>query len=220
VFHIASRSFAAFRMTTKTGFPQTAKCLCAFVVSRFRSHGKLRLAEGRGDLISFPLRRETPHRAAAERPAENMTDHTWTVRVERVGEKQAKAYTRNHAFVVGEQAGFEESDPHPSAVEYLLGALGGDLLRGLEAQAARRRVAVDGLELRLTGRLNNPLTHLGVIGEAGHPGLESVEGTLYVSGDADAEVLEEMWQETLARSPLFHTLRRGAEVKIELRVML
>ena len=148
-----------------------------------------------------------------------MTDHSWTVRVERVGEKHARAYTRNHAFSVGEQAGFEESDPHPSAVEYLLAALGGDLIRGLEAQAARRRVAVDALELRLAGRLNNPLTHLGVVGETGHPGLESVEGTLYVSADADEGALEEMWQETLARSPLFHTLRRCATMAIELRVM-
>ena len=148
-----------------------------------------------------------------------MTDHTWTVRVERVGEKQAKAYTRNHAFVVGGQAGFEESDPHPSAVEYMLGALGGDLVRGFEVQAARRRVAVDALELRLSGRLNNPLMHLGVVGETGHPGLESIEGTLYVSADAEAGVLQEMWQETLNRSPLFHTLRRGAAVAVELRVM-
>jgi hypothetical protein len=149
-----------------------------------------------------------------------MNDHTWTVRVERIGAKQAKAYTRNHAFVVGEQAGFEESDPHPSAVEYLLGALGGDLLRGFEAQAARRRVAVDALELRLSGRLNNPLTHLGVVGETGHPGLESIEGTLYASADAEEEVLAEMWKEVLSRSPLYDTLRRCAAVAIELRVML
>jgi len=148
-----------------------------------------------------------------------MTEHTWTVRVERVGEKHARAYTRNHAFSVGEQAGFEESDPHPSAVEYLLAALGGDLIRGFETQAARKRVAVDALELRLSGRLNNPLTHLGVVGETGHPGLESAEGTLYVSADADAAVLEEMWRETLTRSPLFNTLRRCAAIAIALRVM-
>ena len=70
-------------------------------------------------LLSFQLSCETRHLAAAgaECAAENMSDYTWTVRVERVGEKHAKAYSRNHAFVVGEQAGFEESDPHPSAVE-------------------------------------------------------------------------------------------------------
>ena len=148
-----------------------------------------------------------------------MDDYTWTVRVERVGENEAKAYTRNHAFVVGEQAGFGETDAYPSAVEYLLGALGGDLIRGLEAQAARRRVAVDALELRLSGRLNNPLTHLGVVGETGHPGLEAIEGTLYVSAEADESALEEMWRAVLERSPLFQTLRRCAAISVELRVM-
>lgn len=149
-----------------------------------------------------------------------MTDYTWTVRVERVGEQEAKVFSRNHVFVVGEQASFRETDPHPSAVEYLLGALGGDLLRGFQIQAARQRVAVDALEVMLSGRLNNPLSHLGVVGEAGHPGLESIQGTFYVSADADRSALEEMWRAALERSPLFNTLRRSVELSLELRVML
>ena len=149
-----------------------------------------------------------------------MTDYTWTVRVERVGEQEAKVFSRNHVFVVGEQASFRETDPHPSAVEYLLGALGGDLLRGFQIQAARQRVAVDALEVMLSGRLNNPLTHLGVVGETGHPGLESIRGTFYVSADADQSALEEMWRTALERSPLFNTLRRSVELSLELRVML
>ena len=149
-----------------------------------------------------------------------MTDYTWTVRVERVGEQEAKVFSRNHVFVVGEQASFRETDPHPSALEYLLGALGGDLLRGFQIQAARQRVAVDALEVMLSGRLNNPLTHLGVVGETGHPGLESIQGTFYVSADADRSALEEMWRAALERSPLFNTLRRSVELSLELRVML
>jgi hypothetical protein len=148
-----------------------------------------------------------------------MSDYTWTVRVERVGENEAKAYSRNHAFVIGEQASFRESDPQPSAVEYLLGALGGDLLRGFQVQAARRRVAVDALELMLSGRLNNPLTHLGVVGEEGHPGVESIRGTLYVSADAAPAAVEEMWRAALDRSPLFNTLRRCVALSVELRVV-
>lgn len=150
----------------------------------------------------------------------HMTDYSWTVRVERVGEQETKAYSRNHAFVVGEQASFRETDPHPSAVEYLLGALGGDLLRGFQLQAARQRVAVDAMELMLSGRLNNPLAYLGVVGETGHPGLESIQGTLYVSADADRSTLEEMWLIALERSPLFNTLRRCVELSLELRVMV
>ena len=75
----------------------------------------------------------------------SMDDYNWTVRVERVREQEVKVYSRNNAFVVGRQASFREADPHPSAVEYLLGALGGDLLNGFQVQAARQRVAVDAL---------------------------------------------------------------------------
>ena len=44
-----------------------------------------------------------------------MDDYNWTVRVERVGEQEVKVYSRNNAFVVGQQASFREADPHPSA---------------------------------------------------------------------------------------------------------
>ena len=150
----------------------------------------------------------------------SMDDYNWTVRVERVGEQEVKVYSRNNAFVVGQQASFREADPHPSAVEYLLGALGGDLLKGFQVQAARQRVTVDALEMMLSGRLNNVLTHLGVVGEAGHPGVESIRGTLYVSSDADRKVLDEMWQATLERSPLVNTLQRCVTLSLELQVAL
>jgi hypothetical protein len=52
--------------------------------------------------------------------------HAWTARVRGTGGNQATAYARNQTFAVCGQASFKEVDPHPSAVEYLLGALGGD----------------------------------------------------------------------------------------------
>ena len=146
------------------------------------------------------------------------TDYTWTVRVERVGERETKVYARNHAFAVGQQASFDQADIHPSAVEYLLGALGGDIISGLQAQAARHRIRVDGIEMRLSGKLNNVLTHLGVVGEEGHPGFESITGTLYISADAEAADLEPLWRTTLERSPLFNTLKRCVTVSIELQI--
>jgi uncharacterized OsmC-like protein len=149
-----------------------------------------------------------------------MSDYTWTVRVQGAGDREAKVYARNHAFTVGQQASFDARDPHPSAVEYLLGALGGDLVSGFRAQAARQRVAVDAVELTLSGRLNNPLTHLGVVGETGHPGFEAITGTLYVSADAEAETLEAVWRAALERSPLFHTLTRCVTLSFTMQMMV
>jgi OsmC-like protein len=136
-----------------------------------------------------------------------------------VGEGWATAYTRNHAFTVGGQAGFRETDAHPDAVEYLLGALGGDLISGFASHATRSGVEVDAMEASIFGRLNNPLTLLGVVGESGHPGFETISCTLYVSADADERLLEDIWQTTLARSPLVNTLDRCVGLTLNLRAV-
>jgi hypothetical protein len=112
-------------------------------------------------------------------------------------------------------------------VEYLLGALAGDLLIGFQAQAARSGLAVRAVEVAVSGALQNPLVHLGVVGETGSPGLEAISGTLYVDVDVDVgvgvgageSVLDDVWRETLARSPLVSTLQRGVALNLGLRVV-
>ncbi len=147
------------------------------------------------------------------------SDYAWTSRVSWTGEGWATAYTRNHAFTVSGQASFREADAHPDAVEYLLGALGGDLISGFASQATRRGVEVDAMEASISGRLNNPLVLLGVVGESGHPGFETISCTLYVSADADEKILKEIWQTTLARSPLVNTLDRCVGLTLNLHAV-
>lgn len=147
------------------------------------------------------------------------TDYAWMSRVSWTDGGWATAYARNHAFTVGEQASFRESDAHPDAVEYLLGALGGDLISGFAALAARRGVEVDAMEASVSGRLHNPLVFLGVVGESGHPGFQTISCTLYVSADVDEKTLQEIWQTTLARSPLVNTLDRCVGLDLELRAV-
>ena len=146
-------------------------------------------------------------------------DHAWTVRVRWTGDRGAQAYARAQSFGVGAQASLHESDPAPSAIEYLLGALGGDLACGFHREASAQSIPIHGLEVSLAGRLDNVLVHLGVVGEHGHVGLTSITGTIYVNSDADETTIEALWKATLARSPLFTTLSRSAEVSISLRVV-
>jgi hypothetical protein len=75
------------------------------------------------------------------------------------------------------------------------------------------------MEASIFGRLNNPLTLLGVVGESGHPGFETISCTLYVSADADERLLEDIWQTTLARSPLVNTLSRCVGLTLNLRAV-
>ncbi len=105
-------------------------------------------------------------------------DCTWTDRARWVGPLDTTVYTRTRLFTVGAPASFKPSDPHPSAVESLLGALSGDVLNGFGIEAARAGITVEALELTLAGRLGNPLVYLGVIGETGDPGVRAIRGTL------------------------------------------
>jgi len=153
-------------------------------------------------------------------PVVSTTDnpHAFNVRIAGSGES-VRAYCRNHTIVVGSQASLREADAHPSAVEHMLAALGGDLLTGLAIRAARRGLVIHAAELSLAGRLNNILVHLGVVGEYGHPGFDAIDGTVFVSADCEEQQLAELWQETLSRAPVFHTLSRAVTVRIDVRLV-
>jgi TusA-related sulfurtransferase len=141
---------------------------------------------------------------------------TWTARVRWTEGMQAKAFVRNHAFDVGQPASFETRDPAPSAVEYLLAALGGCLAVGFQWRASRRGIAVHNLEVSLKAQADNILVFLGIEAQ-GHPGLQAVEGNLYVEADAEEDVLQALWEETLLRSPLTQSLIRPVPVRVALK---
>src|SRR5690349_9551480 len=101
------------------------------------------------------------------------SEFAWRVRVVGEAPEASRAYARNHAFAIGAGADFRPAASHPAAVELMLGGLGGELASGVRSACARRGIAIDGLELTLAGRPDNPLVALGVIGEDGHAGLAS-----------------------------------------------
>lgn len=147
------------------------------------------------------------------------TAYSWVARVRFSGKNEATAYTGTHIFPIGKPASFTQT-AHPTAVDYLLGALGGDLVCGLQAIASRRGVTIDEMEARVSGRLNNPLVFLGVIGEQGHAGLEAITCTLYVSADVSEVVLQDLWHVALSRSPLVNTLQRCLDLSLSLQQIL
>ncbi len=140
----------------------------------------------------------------------------WPVRVRWTGGMQAKAFARNHSFVVGQPASFETADPAPAAVEYLLASLGGCLAVGFQWRASRKGLAVRNLEVALRAKADNILVFLGVE-DSGHPGLSSLEATIYVDADGEDDELRAIWEDTVKRSPVAQTLLRGVPVRTTLR---
>ena len=62
--------------------------------------------------------------------------------------------------MVGQPADFSPKVDAPSAIDYLLGALASDLAVGFKAQASRRNIEIDQLEVSLKAGLENVLFHL------------------------------------------------------------
>ena len=141
----------------------------------------------------------------------------WSVRVRANEGMRARAYVRNHALTIGQPASFDTEDEAPSAVEVLLAALASDLAVGFRWRATRSGIRLGELEVSLAARAQNILVFLGIEGETGRPGLERIEGRLFVDADADDARLEQLWRETLAASPLADTLARGVTLAIERR---
>ncbi len=148
-----------------------------------------------------------------------MDDTTWHVRVSSEGKDSSSVYVRRHRFDVGAPLAFDLEHRRVTALEYLLGALGADLAGTFHMVARRRRLPVDNVEVTLSGALNNPLTYLAVVGEAGHPGLHRVKAKVYVSTSAPEEEVQGVWVETLATSPLVCTLKKAAQLDITLQVI-
>lgn len=147
-----------------------------------------------------------------------MNEFTWTVRVRTEASRTVTVHARNHVFPVGAPLSFRPTDDHPSAIELALGAFAADLTATFRAQAALKRIPLDALEFSASCHLNNPLIHVGVIGAEGHPGIERIDGTLYVAADADELALAELWRETLLRSPLYNTFNAAIELSLRLEV--
>ena len=147
-----------------------------------------------------------------------MERHTWTLRVSAMGRGEATVFTRQHQFRVGAPVHFNRAYGAVSALEYVLGAMGADLVNGLQMLARRRRVVIDQLEAVVVGALNNPLTYLGVVGESGHPGLENVHIRVYLASPEEEAVIQRLWHEMLATSPLVRTFQTAIHLELSLQM--
>jgi hypothetical protein len=144
---------------------------------------------------------------------------TWNLRVRSSGDDRATAYVRKHQFDIGAPLQFDQEYGQVTALEYVLAALGAEIVNGLKARCRRRRIPVDQVEALVSGELRNPLTYLDVIGEDGNPGFKRITVRAYVSSEEEQAQVEEVWRDLLARSPLICTLAPVVDLDLVLQVM-
>ena len=182
---------------------------------RLVGHTLVAMQPGEGAYTHYFVRKHIPDEAL-KADLEQVRSFTWSARVRWTEGMQAKAFVRNHAFSVGQPASFDTQDIAPSAIEYLLAAVGGCLAVGLQWRASRRGIEVRNLEVSLQAQAENMLVFLGLEDE-GHPGMKRIDGRLYVDADAADDVLQDIWQETLQRSPVTQSLARQVPVHVDMR---
>jgi hypothetical protein len=154
---------------------------------------------------------------ALDADREAARDYEWRTRVRHRGGMRATFYCRNFQLDVGQPASFEERDEHPSAVEYVLGALGGALAVGFATECSKAGLDVDDVELTVRGKLHEPLAQLGLV--QGDPGFASIEVKCFASSFEDEAKVRQAWTLAVERSPLVATLRKACELKLKLAII-
>lgn len=149
-----------------------------------------------------------------------MEDTRWTLRMTANAPLGSTAHVRKHSFAVGAPISFDADYAAITALEYLLGAVGADLVGGIQTVARRRRVEIDNIEVVVHGVLHNPMVYLRVVGEAGDAGLQSIEARVYISSLDDDALVRAVWTEVLETSPVLNTLTKAVRLDLAYQQVL
>jgi hypothetical protein len=126
----------------------------------------------------------------------------------------ARVSVGRRQFSIGRPVEFDAS-PHVAALEYALGAVGGEVVNGLREFARRRRFPIDAVEALVTGELQDGLAYLEVIGETGRPRIRRIAIKVFV-GSVDDRATHALFDEMIERLPLVSTLREALDLDVEL----
>lgn len=149
-----------------------------------------------------------------------MEDTRWTLRVTAVQPSGSTAHARKHSFSTGAPISFDAEYGAITALEYLLGALGADLVGGIQTVARRRRVEIDDIEVVVHGALHNPMVYLRVVGEVGDAGIRAIEARVYISSLDDEARVRAVWAEVLETSPIVNTLTKAVKLDLTYQQVL
>jgi hypothetical protein len=146
-----------------------------------------------------------------------LTDTICTLRVTAPDADVARVSARHEQFDVGRPIEFDEMTRRISALEFVLGALAGEVVNGLREFADRRRVEIDHVEAVISGEVERALAYLEVVGEPAEPRIRRVHLKLFVSSRDEAGI-RRLWPELLARLPIVCTMRAAVSLDLDLVV--
>ncbi|PRY26396.1 putative OsmC-like protein [Aliiruegeria haliotis] len=104
------------------------------------------------------------------------------------------------------------ADKAPTPVEYLLSALAACLTAGVGNIASVRQIDLESVETIVEGDIDMQ----GILGlnDEVRNGFEGIRATVKIKGNAPAEQLEKVVQQSIARSAVFDMLSNGTKVDV------
>ena len=139
-------------------------------------------------------------------------------RIQWLGGFRFNSFVRNNTFIVEEPASVSAPENAPNAMEYVLGALGACLSTGFVLNATRQGIPIINLEIALESTQDNIFTFFG-LSDDGHPGFTEIHAKLYVQADADEATLHQIWDQSVATSPVGNSLTRNITITPEISII-
>jgi hypothetical protein len=147
-------------------------------------------------------------------------EYTWTVRISAATPDHLTANVRSHRLTLGVPISFDSAYGVVTSLEHFLAAVGSDILGGLFIRAKRKRLEIYNAEATIDCSLNNPLTFLDVVGEEGSPGIKRLSMIVYISTFAAESEIQQLWEDTLRKSPMVQTLQKALTLDLSYKVVL
>jgi hypothetical protein len=139
----------------------------------------------------------------------------YTFRVTSAGPDAAHVSVRRQQFAVGRPMEFDGASPRIAAMEYALGAVGAEVVNGLQLFASRRRIDIDHVEAVVSAEVAGEGVYLEVVGEEGQPRIARMHVKVFAASP-DESGLRRLWPELLDRLPLVCTMRSAVSIDLEL----
>ncbi len=125
-------------------------------------------------------------------------------------------HERAEAFIAegDHPAVFCGGDNAPSPVEYLLSALSACITAGIANIASARQIKLHTVNVKVEGDID--LQGLLGLDNTVRNGFQKIRATVEIDGDADAEKLGKVVQQSIARSAVFDMLKNGTDVDVRM----
>lgn len=104
-------------------------------------------------------------------------------------------------------------DNGPAPVEYLLSALAACLTAGIGNIASARQIKLHSVECQIEGDID--LQGLLGLSDKVRNGFNAIRATFRIDGDAPAEALRKIVEQSMARSAVLDMLRNGTSVEVD-----